>query len=298
MTSVPPSKTNVSETAGRHPSWRSGTPAGRLLTYGALGLGTLVWLAPVAVMVSASLRPESRVLTEAGSLRGLLPTDPTSENYTDVFGRIEFARMFWNTMVINASIVVGGLAVNSAAAYALARLDWRGRSMVLTMILALLVVPFEAIAVPLFYATTTLGWRDTYLVQILPFVASALSIYIFYTFFIGLPRETEDAARVDGAGPWRIFLEIVIPSSRTVFATVAIITFVLHWGLYLWPLLVTSRVEVRPLPLGIAAFRTLPPVQWGDVMAFAVMMVAPVALIFLILQRWFARSTAAAGLKG
>lgn len=293
-----PKTWSLNKATGSRPSWRSGTPRARLLTYGALGLGTVVWLAPVVVMVSASLRPEGRVLTEAGTLRGLFPTDPTLENYADVFGRVEFARMFWNTLVINASIVVGGLAVNSAAAYALARLDWRGRSAALATILALLLVPFEAIAVPLFFAATTLGWRDSYLVQILPFVANALSIYIFYTFFAGLPREVEDAARVDGAGPWRIFLEIVIPSSRMVFATVAIITFVLHWGLYLWPLLVTSRVDVRPLPLGIAAFRTLPPVQWGDVMAFAVMMVAPVALIFLVLQRWFGRSTAAVGVKG
>jgi multiple sugar transport system permease protein len=279
-------------------SWRMGSPSSRALTYLALALGTLVWLAPVLVMISASLRPEDRVLPEAGTLGGLFPHDPTLENYADVFERVELARMFWNTLLINASIVIGGLAVNSTAAYALARLDWRGRGVTLAAVLALLVVPFEAIAVPLFYATTTLGWRDTYLVQILPFVANALSIYIFYTFFLGLPRAIEDAARVDGAGPWRIYLEIVVPSSRTVFATVAIITFVLHWGIYLWPLLVTSRVDVRPLPLGIAAFRTLPPIQWGDIMAFAVMMVAPVAVIFLILQRWFARSTATMGLKG
>ncbi|MDZ7778535.1 MAG: carbohydrate ABC transporter permease [Gemmatimonadota bacterium] len=278
--------------------WRAGSGRGRLLTGMALGVAGLVWLAPVLVMVTASLRPESRVLTEAGTLRGLVPDDPTLQNYRDVFDRVAFARILWNTFVINASIVVGGLAVNSTAAYALARLEWPGRRLTLAFVLALLVVPFEAIAVPLFYATTVLGWRDTYLVQILPFVANALSIYIFYTFFRGLPREVEDAARVDGAGPWRIFLEVVVPSSRTVFATVAIVTFVLHWGLYLWPLLVTSRVDVRPLPLGIATFRTLPPIQWGDVMAFAVMMVAPVALIFTILQRWFTRSIAATGLKG
>ncbi|MEX2467033.1 MAG: carbohydrate ABC transporter permease [Gemmatimonadota bacterium] len=279
-------------------SWRTGTPLARAATYLALVVGTLVWIAPILVMVAASLRPESRVLPEAGTLRGLMPADATLQNYADVFERVDFARMFWNTLVINASIVVGGLAINASAAYALARLEWRGRRLTLALVLALLVVPFEAIAVPLFYATTALGWRDTYLVQILPFVANTLSIYIFYSFFLGMPREIEDAGRVDGAGPWRIFLEIVVPSSRMVFATVAIVTFVLHWGLYLWPLLVTSRVDVRPLPLGIAAFRTLPPVQWGDVMAFAVMMVAPVAFIFLILQRWFARSSVSAGLKG
>lgn len=278
--------------------WRAGTRAHRALTGLALGAAALVWVAPILVMVSASLRPEARVLSEAGSFRGMIPTAPTLENYRDVFERVAFARIFWNTLVINASIVVGGLVVNSLAGYALARLRWPGRGLTLAFVLALLIVPFEAIAVPLFYATTSLGWRDTYFVQILPFVANALSIYIFYTFFLGLPRELEDAARVDGAGPWRIFFEIVVPSSKTVFTTVAIVTFVLHWGLYLWPLLVTSRVDVRPLPLGIAAFRTLPPIQWGDVMAFAVMMVAPVALIFLVLQRWFARSVATTGIKG
>jgi multiple sugar transport system permease protein len=145
---------------------------------------------------------------------------------------------------------------------------------------------------------TSIGWWDGYSVQIAPFVANALSIYLFYTFFLDLPREVEDAARVDGAGPWRRFWQVVLPQSGTVFATVAIVTFLLHWGLYLWPLLVTSTLDARPLPLGIATFRALPPVQWGDVMAFAVMMVAPVALAFLVLQRWFVKSVAATGVKG
>jgi len=274
-----------------------GSP-GRILPYAALGVLAALWIGPVVIMVAASLKPEARVLVEAGTLRGLLPLDPTLESYRDVFERVPFGRIFLNTLLINVSIVAGGLVVNSLAAYALARLEWPGRGLVLALVLSLLAVPFEALAVPLFYATTALGWRDGYLVQILPFVANALSIYLFHTFFAAMPRETERAARIDGAGPWRIFLEIVVPQSRTVFATVAIVTFLLHWGLYLWPLLVTTRVEVRPLALGIASFRTLPPVQWGDLMAFAVMMVAPVALVFLVLQRWFTRSVASTGTKG
>ena len=147
---------------------------------------------------------------------------------------------------------------------------WTGK---VPLVLALLVVPFEAVALPLFYGTAMIGWRDGYLVQVAPFVATALSIYLFYTFFLDFPEEVEDAATVDGAGPWRVFFQIVVPQSRPVFATVAIVTFLLHWGMYLWPLLVTTRVDARPLPLGIATFRTLPPVQWGDIMAFAVLMV-------------------------
>jgi multiple sugar transport system permease protein len=271
---------------------------GDIVAHILLAAVALLWVSPVLVMAVASLKPEARVLAEAGTLRGLIPLDASLENYRDVFDRVAFGRIFFNTVLINASIVVGGLAVNSVAGYALARLRWPGRRVALAFVLALLVVPFEAVAVPLFFGTSMLGWRDTYFVQFVPFVANALSIYLFYTFFLDLPREVEEAAQVDGAGPWRRFIEVVVPQSGTAFASVAIVTFILHWGLYLWPLLVTSRIDVRPLPLGVATFRALPPVQWGDVMAFAVLMVAPVALAFLILQRWFVRSVAATGLKG
>lgn len=270
----------------------------RLLGYGVLGAAALAWVAPVLLMVVASLKPESRVLTEAGTWRGLWPASASLDNYRDVFRRVEFGRILLNTVVINGGIVLGALVVDSMAGYALARLRWPGRRVALAAVFALLVVPFEAIAVPLFYGTTAFGWRDGYLVQVVPFIANAVAIYLFYTFFLGIPRAIEDAARVDGAGPWRVYLEVVVPQSRAVFAAVAIVMFLLHWGLYLWPLLVTTRVDARPLPLGIAAFRTLPPVQWGDIMAFAVLMVAPVVVIFALLQRWFVRSVATAGLKG
>jgi multiple sugar transport system permease protein len=275
-------------------------PAGELpapMWYVLVGTAAAAWAAPVLLLVVASLEPEAFVL-QAGSFAGLIPTDPSLDNYGDVFERVAFGRVLLNTLIINAGIVVGGLATNSVAAYALARLSWPGRGAVLALVMALLIVPFEAVAVPLFYGVTWIGWRDSYAVQILPFVANALGIYLFYSFFVDLPSETEEAAMIDGAGPWRIFLQIVVPQSKSVFATVAIVTFILHWGLYLWPLLVTTRVDVRPLPLAIATFRTLPPVQWGDLMAFAVMSVAPVVAVFIVLQRWFERSVASTGVKG
>jgi multiple sugar transport system permease protein len=268
------------------------------LAHGLVGAAALVWMAPVLIMIVASLKPDAHVLAEAGTLRGLIPTEAYLQNYRDVFERVAFGRIFRNTLLINGAIVLGGLVVNSTAAYALARLRWPGRRLALALVLALLVVPFEAVALPLFYGTSVLGWRDSYSVQIAPFLANALSIYLFYTFFLGFPREVEEAARVDGAGPWRTFLSVVVPQSRPVFATVAIATFIIHWGLYLWPLLVTTTVDVRPLPLGIATFRTLPPLQWGDIMAFAVLMVAPVAVAFFFMQRWFVKSVATAGMKG
>jgi multiple sugar transport system permease protein len=265
--------------------------------YAALSLAVLVWVAPVAFMLVASLKADGVILPEAGTLRAFVPTNVSLDNYRDVFERVAFGRLMLNSLVITGGIVVGGLVVNSVAGYALARLRWAGRAALLAFVLVLLVIPFEAIAVPLFYGVTVLGWRDTYVAQILPFLPNALSIYLFYTFFLTLPRELEDAACVDGAGPWRTFVEIVLPNAKPAFAAVAIVSFLLHWGIYLWPLMVTSSVAVRPLSLGVATFRTLPPLQWGDLMAFAVMMVTPVVVVFIVFQRWFVRGVAATGVR-
>ncbi len=269
-----------------------------LLRYVSLLVAAALVLAPVAVMVVGALKPDARVLPEAGTLRGLVPERLTLENFRDVWTRTRFGLFLFNSLFINGAIVALGLVVNSLAGYALARLVWRGRAVVLAAVVTLLVIPFEAIAVPLFWQVTLLGWRDTYLVQILPFAANAFAIYLFYTFFLELPRELEEAARVDGAGPWRTFLWVVLPNVRPAFASVAVLTFLTQWGAFLWPLMVTSGPAVRPLPVAIATFFTQPPLQWGDILAFGVMMVAPVVVLFLLFQGWFVRGVAASGIKG
>jgi multiple sugar transport system permease protein len=249
-------------------------------------------------MVVGSLKPESRVLVEAGSYRAFIPVDVDLRNYRDVFDRVDFGRYLFNSLFITGMVMMAGLVVNSLAGYAFARLAWQGRKLLFALVLAILILPLEAIAVPLFYQVTLFGWRDTYLVQILPFVANAFSIYLFYTFFLGLPRELEEAACLDGASVLRTFLSIIVPNSKPVFATVAILSFLTQWGVFLWPLMVTSGETVRPLPLAIATFYTLPPLQWGDIFAFGVMMVLPILLVFLFFQRWFIRGVVATGIKG
>ncbi|HEY5733912.1 MAG TPA: carbohydrate ABC transporter permease [Gammaproteobacteria bacterium] len=249
-------------------------------------------------MLIGSVKPEARVLSEAGSLLAFVPGDWNLQNYRDVFARVDFARYLFNSLLITSLIVLLGLLVNSMAAYAFARLQWRGRRLLFALVLAILILPLEAIAVPLFYQVSMWGWRDTYIVQILPFIANAFSIFLFYTFFLSLPRELEDAARIDGAGTSRIFFTIIIPNSKPAFATVAILTFLTQWGVFLWPLMVTSSESVRPLPLAISTFYTLPPLQWGDIFAFSVMMVLPVLLVFWFFQRWFIRGVASTGIKG
>ena len=257
-----------------------------------------LFISPMLLMLIGSLKPEARVLSEAGSLLAFVPGDWNLQNYRDVLERVDFARYLFNSLLITSLIVLLGLLVNSMAAYAFARLQWRGRRLLFALVLAILILPLEAIAVPLFYQVSMWGWRDTYIVQILPFIANAFSIFLFYTFFLGLPRELEDAARIDGAGTSRIFFTIVIPNSKPAFATVAILTFLTQWGVFLWPLMVTSSESVRPLPLAISTFYTLPPLQWGDIFAFSVMMVLPVLLVFWFFQRWFIRGVVSTGIKG
>lgn len=271
--------------------------AASLLFPAALAVVAAVYIAPVAFMLVGSLKPDATVLAEAGGWRALFPSEVSLQNYHDVFSRVDFTRYLLNSLWITGAITLGGLVVNSLAGYAFARLRWRGRDRLLLLVILLMILPYEAIAVPLFYQVSLLGWRDTYLVQILPFIANAFSIYLFYSFFLGLPRDLEDAARIDGSGPLRTFVEIVVPNSKPVFATVAIVTFLFFWGFFLWPQLVTSGDRVRPLPVAIATFQTLPPLRWGDILAFGVMMVAPVVLLFLLLQRWFVRGIAATGSK-
>ena len=258
----------------------------------------LIFLMPIGIMLASSFKPDDLVLMEAGTLRSYFSMEASLQNYRDVLERVPFLHYLFNSVFITCTIVICGLFVNSLAGYAFSRMQWSGRDGFLLVVIALMIIPLEAIAVPLFYQITLFGWRDTYLVQIVPFIANAFSIYLFYTFFLGLPKELEDAARIDGASVWRIFFVIVIPNAKPVFATVAILTFLTQWGAFLWPLMVTYSETVRPLTLGIASFYTLPPLQWGDIFAFGVMMVMPVLLIFLVFQRWFVKGVATTGVKG
>ncbi len=269
-----------------------------LLRYLGLVILAILFIAPIMFMLSGSFKPDAQVLTEAGSWQAFIPSQLNLENYHDVFARVDFLRYLLNSIFITGMVVLLGLVVNSLAGYGFARLPWRGRKLMFALVLAILILPLEAIAVPLFYEVTLFGWRNTYLVQILPFIANAFSIFLFYTFFLGMPHELEEAARIDGAGILRTFFSIIVPNSKPVFATVAILTFLTQWGVYIWPLMVTSGETVRPLPLAIATFYTLPPLQWGDIFAFGVMMVLPILLVFLFFQRWFIRGVVASGIKG
>jgi multiple sugar transport system permease protein len=258
----------------------------------------LMFLTPFVFMVVGSLKAPERVLAEGNSWRAFIPTDITFANYGEAFRRANFGVLFRNSVIITGATLALGVVVNSLFGYALARFQFRTKRVVIGIIIALIIIPLEAYAIPMLYMMAQLGWTDTYQAQILPFIANPFYIYLFYTFFLNMPRELEEAAEIDGAGPWTIFLRVAVPLARPAYATVVILGFLASWGQLFWPIMVTHGPEVRPLPLGIAEFQTQQPLNWGAIMAFATLMTIPTLVVFLIFQNAFVRGIARTGLKG
>ena len=213
-----------------------------------------------------------------------------------------------NSIMISVITVGLGLIVNSMAAFALSRIKFTGQKVVLGIILATLIVPFETMALPLLWWSNKLpfydfvngyseGWLDTYQIQIVPFIANAFAIFLFYQYFDSIPKSLDEAATVDGAGWFRIYRSIIMPLSGPAIATVAILTFLPAWNQYLWPLMVVQTEELRPVMVGIDYFKQLN-VSWGQIMAYATMITVPILVLFIAFQRSFINSIASSGVKG
>lgn len=284
----------------------------RVLTYLPMVLLAVLFLFPLVFMFVSSLKPDRQIFADVDSWRAFVPVgDVSLENYAGVFDRVPFNRFLLNSVLITTAIVVLGLFVNSMAGFALSRMEWTGRKVVLVAIIATLIIPFETIAIPMVYWVSKLpwlvfeggvpkydiGWLNTYHVQIIPFVANAFSIFLFTQYFSTIPRSLDEAARIDGAGWFTIYRRIVAPLAGPAFATVAILTFLPAWNSYLWPLMVVQREELRPVMVGVQYFFQLNP-AWGELMAYTSLITLPVLLVFVAFQRAFVSSIAASGVKG
>lgn len=265
----------------------------------------LVFGLPLLFMIVSSFKPDTQIFGDLGSVSAFLPVGSLSlDNYQGVFERVPFARFLINSVIISVVTVGLGIVVNSMAAFALSRLKFPGQKLVLGVILATLIVPFETMALPLLwwvnqlpYFDGSIGWLDTYEVQIIPFVANAFSIYLFYQYFDSIPKELDEAATVDGASWLRIYRSIVMPLAGPAIATVAILTFLPAWNSYLWPLMVTQSESIRPAMVGIDYFKQMN-VSWGQIMAYASIITVPVLVLFVAFQRAFINSIASSGVKG
>lgn len=288
-------------------SMRTRKTIGKWFTYIVMILLAIFFMFPIVFMLISSIKQnELQVVSDMSSLRAFLPVgDLGLQNYRDVFTSLSFGKILTNSVFIMLVTVISGLLVNSMIAYALARLRFKGKQVLLSIIIALIIIPFEAVAIPLLTIVNNLpwfdgstSWLDTYHVQIIPFIADAFSIFLFYQFFINIPKDLEEAALIDGASLFGIFRRIIVPLSKPIFATVAILQALASWNRFMWPLMVTRGEGARPLTVGIQSFFGQDPRLWGDLMAFASMITIPVLIVFLLFQKWFVRSVASTGIKG
>ena len=260
----------------------------------AVALG-ITMLLPFLWMLSTSLMNEFEVYQFPPRL---VPAHPVWSNYPDALTAAPFGRFFLNSAIMSTVIVLGHLFTASTAGYAFARLRFPGRDKVFILFLANLMVPVIVLLIPRFLLVNAVGWVDTYAGLIVTELVGVWGIFLMRQYFLSIPRDLEDAARIDGASEWQVFWKIALPLSKPALATVALFSFVETWKSFLWPLIVTRSMSMRPVEVGIAAFHGLYFGNWPFQMAAAVTAVIPILILFFLTQRYFVQGIQLAGLKG
>ncbi|MDH3224963.1 MAG: carbohydrate ABC transporter permease [Gemmatimonadota bacterium] len=279
---------SVGKAGGASPG-HTGRPVQLALLLGAAA----VMAAPFLWMVSTSLMGQLEVFG-SGSV---LPTSPRWRNYPEALTVQPFARYFLNSLVFALAVVAGQLVTSATAGYAFARLDFRGNRGLFMLFLSTMMVPAVIVLIPRFLLVDALGWMDSYRGLISTELVSVWGIFLMRQYFLTLPRDLEDAARVDGAGPFRIFWSVALPLAGPALATLALFAFVDAWKNLLWPLLVTRSMEMRVVEVGVAAFHSTYEVHWPYQMAAGVVAVVPIAVLFMFTQRYFIRGIQMEGIR-
>ncbi|MEA4909793.1 MAG: carbohydrate ABC transporter permease [Chloroflexi bacterium] len=265
------------------------------LIYLILIAGALWSLFPFVWMVLSSLKG----YVEASAAASLLPKNWLWSNYVEAWNQVDiFPRYFFNTILIATMTVLGVLITSSLASYAFASMRFPGREVLFFVLLSTMMVPFEVTLVPNFIMIRRLGWIDHYQAMIIPWAASAFSIFLLRQFFRAIPSDLRDAAVIDGCTHLRYLWSIVLPLSKPALVTSALFTFLGSWNSLMWPLLVTNDPLLRPIQVGIAAFIKDAGTQVQLLMAAVTISVIPVILIYLLLQRWFIEGIATVGIRG
>jgi putative chitobiose transport system permease protein len=272
-------------------------PWALVATYSTLSAIALITLAPLLWLTSTALKSNTENVFQ--SPPQLWPSQPTWANFIEVFQGSNFGPALVNSTIVALASVACNLLFCSLAAYPLARLRFRGRSLVWALVLSTLMIPFQIVMIPLYLLTVQLGWVNSYVGIILPNVVSALGIYLLRQAFQGVPLELEEAARIDGCSELGIWWHVMIPAIRPALVTLSIFVFIGAWSDFLWPLIVTNDEAFYTLPLAVAklssgAFGS----NWRLVAAGAIVSIAPVLLLFVWIQRYIVPTDVGSGVKG
>lgn len=258
-------------------------------------VATLAVMLPILIIVFTAFKPVSEVNAYPPTL---LPGAWTFDNFARIFTELPFARLIMNSFVFAGGVTAFALVFDSLAAYALARLDFRGSRILLIAIIASLMIPFQATLIPIYQLVSDLGWVNSYAGLIAPRAADAFGIFFLRQFFLSLPRDLDNAARIDGASEFRIFRSVVLPNAVPALLTLGIYIFVNNWNDLLWPLVFTTDAEMGTVTSGLTLL-TGPGgiIPQGVMMAGSLIAVLPLAIVFLLIQRRFVESIASTGLK-
>jgi multiple sugar transport system permease protein len=256
--------------------------------------GALAMIVPFLWMLGVAFRPSSDLYDDPARL---LPRHWTMHGLQAVLDQLPFIRLIVNTFIFAGGTTVLLLLFDSMTAFALARLRFRGRNAIFVLILATLMVPFQITIVPVFLTLFHLGWLNSYQGLIIPRATSALGIFLLRQFFIQLPRELDDAARIDGANNFVLYWRIILPNAKPALAALFVIQFAALWNDFLWPLVVTNATRMQTLPAALTLFSSQSGVDHAALMAGAAISLTPLAIAFLALQRFFVQGVATSGIK-
>lgn len=271
------------------------------ILHASLAAGALIMIAPFYWMLLTSLREPAAAFTTANV--DWIPREWHWENYTEAIARMDregmnFWRLYWNSLFVAAVGTFGQVLTSSMAAYAFARLNFPGRNALFFGYLATMMIPGSVTLIPVFAVVRALGWVNTYWALIVPGIFSPWGVFMLRQFFLSLPRELEESARIDGCSLTQIYARITLPLSKTALATLSTFTFMGFWGSFMWPLIVTVSPELRTLPIGLTVFTQRYSADYSLLMAVSVMATVPVIVLFLFNQRYFVESIKLQGIKG
>jgi multiple sugar transport system permease protein len=283
---------------------------GRALRYVILSAGAVLFVAPFVYMVSSSFQPQSEIFSYPPKW---IPSNPTLDNYRQFFGSgHQIGRWILNSTITTGAITVAQLFFSSLMAYTFAKRKFPGRDFLFFLLLATMMFPSQVIVIPNYIILKVIplfggndlagvgghGWLDSYWGIIMPNLVSGFGVFLLRQYMKSIPDELLDAARIDGAGHFRIYWKVVLPLSRPALAALAIFTFQFWWAAFFWPLIVVSSPELYTLPLGLALFQEQNRTVWNLIMAGSVVAALPLIVVFLVFQRQFVRGISVSGLKG
>lgn len=282
-------------TTTTQPSFLQRIKWGHIALHLVLVIGSLIMLLPFFWMLSTSFKQPAELFTYPPTW---IPEQLAWSNYEDALTSMPFDRFYFNSFFVATTVTIIQILTSSLAAFAFARLKFKGRDTIFTLYIAALMIPFPVLLIPNFIIVNKLDWLDTYWALIIPPAFSAFSTFLLRQHFKTLPMDLDESARIDGASSLRIWWNIIMPLSKTTIAAISILIFLGSWNDFLWPLVVTNSDEMQTVPVGLNSFQGQYSVKWNLLMAAAVVAMVPVITVYAFAQKWFIRGITMSGMGG